>query len=283
MGKRRVVHTRLFALSPTLERFILVMILLDSGAHPVIGHRGASSEAPENTLPAFLRAIEQGVDAIELDVHVTADDIPVVMHDPTVARTTSGEGPIAAMSWRKLRGLDAGARFTSDGGTTYPYRDQGIRVPSVEEVLAAVPPDLPLVVEVKAMHAQWPLRRVLERFNAHPRCIIASFEAAALGAFSEPPFVRGASQRDVMRLMARTLCGIGPRRVPYQAIFPPNRYRGSTAHLGVIVRAARRLGIPVHVWTVDDPREARRLWRFGVNGITSNAPRLILEERDRQE
>jgi glycerophosphoryl diester phosphodiesterase len=259
------------------------MILLDPGTHPVIGHRGASSEAPENTLPAFLRAIEQGADAIEFDVHVTADEVPVVMHDATVNRTTSGEGAIAAMSWRKLRELDAGARFTPDAGKTYPHRDRDIRVPSVEELLAAVPPDVPLVVEVKAFQAQWPLRRVLERFNAAPRSIIASFEAECLGAFSEPPFVRGASRRDVMQLMARTLCGLGPRRAPYRAIFPPNRYRGRTAHIGLIVRGARRLGIPVHVWTVDDPGEARHLWQLGVNGITSNAPRLILEERARQK
>ena len=259
------------------------MLVLDPSAHPVIAHRGASSEAPENTLPSFLRAIEQGADAIEFDVHVTADDVPVVMHDATVNRTTSGEGAIAAMSWRKLRELDAGARFTPDAGKTYPYRDRGVRVPSVEEFLAAVPPGLPLVVEVKAFQAQWPLRRVLERFNAAPRSIIASFEAESLGAFSDPPFARGASRRDVMQLMARTLCGLGPRRAPYRAIFPPNRYNRTTAHIGIIVRGARRLGIPVHVWTVDDPREARRLWGLGVNGITSNAPRLILEERAQNE
>src|ERR671915_463263 len=144
------------------------MILLDTAAHPVIGHRGASAEAPENTLPSFLRAIEQGVDAIELDVHVTADDIPVVMHDPTVMRTTSGEGAIATTSLRRLRELDAGARFTPDRGATYPYRDTGVRVPTVEEVLDAIPSEMPMLIEVKAIHAQWALRRVLERFKAAP-------------------------------------------------------------------------------------------------------------------
>ena len=259
------------------------MILLDPTAHPVIGHRGASAEAPENTLPSFLRAIEQGADAIELDVHVTADDVPVVMHDPTVIRTTSGEGAVAATSWRKLRELDAGARFTPDGGATYPFRDQGVRVPSVEEVLAAIPADLPMIIEVKALHAQWPLRRVLEQFKAASRCIVASFEAGSLGAFSAPPFTCGASRRDVVQLMARTLAGVGPGRVPYRAICPPSEYHGIPVPMGLIVRGARRLGAPVHVWTVDDPREARALWRQGVSGIISNAPRVILEERTRNE
>jgi glycerophosphoryl diester phosphodiesterase len=257
------------------------MILLDPSAHPVIGHRGASAEAPENTLPSFLRAIAQGADAIELDVHVTADDVPVVMHDATVTRTTSGDGAIAAMSWRRLRDLDAGARFTPDGGAAYPYRDQGIRVPSVEEVLAAIPADLPMIIEVKALHAQWALRRVLERFKAASRCIVAAFEAGSLGAFSEPPFTCGASRRDVMRLMARTLAGMRPGRVPYRAICPPTEYYGVPVPISLIVRGARQIGAPVHVWTVDEAREARRLWGHGVSGIISNTPRLILEERNR--
>ena len=257
------------------------MILLDPAAHPVIGHRGASAEAPENTLPSFLRAIEQGVDAIELDVHVTANDVPVVMHDPTMMRTTSGHGAIAAMSWRNLRQLDAGARFTPNGGATYPYRDRGVRVPSVEEVLAAIPADLPMVIEVKALHAQWPLRRVLERFKAASRCVVAAFEAGSLNAFIEPPFTCGASRRDLLQLMARTAVGLKPGRVPYRAICPPHEYHGVSVPIGLIVRGARSLGAPVHVWTVDEPALARRLWSQGVNGIISNAPSVILEERQR--
>jgi glycerophosphoryl diester phosphodiesterase len=220
------------------------MILLDPAAHPVIGHRGASAEAPENTLPSFLRAIEQGVDAIELDVHVTADDVPVVMHDPTVTRTTSSAGAIAAMSWRRLRELDAGARFTPDDGATFPYRDQGIRVPSVEEVLAAIPPDLPMLIEVKALHAQWALRRVLERFKAASRCIVAAFEAGSLGAFLEPPYTCGASRRDVVQLMARPRTRARPvsrdlsaqRILRYSGTHQPDRARRPTAR-----RAGTRL------------------------------------------
>lgn len=255
------------------------MILLDTAAHPVIGHRGASAEAPENTIPAFLRAIEQGVDAIELDVHVTADDVPVVMHDPTVMRTTSGEGAIASMSLRRLRELDAGARFTPDRGVTYPYRDTSVRVPTVEEVLAAIPADMPMLIEVKAIHAQWALRRVLERFKAAARCVVAAFEAGSLNAFLEPPFTCGASRRDVLQLMARTAAGLTPGRVAYRAICPPNEYYGISVPVRLIVRGARQLKVPVHVWTVDEPREARRLWTHGVNGIISNAPRRVLEAR----
>ena len=255
------------------------MILLEPSAHPVIGHRGAAAEAPENTLPSFLRAIDQGVDAIELDVQVTADDVPVVMHDPTADRTTSGTGAIREMSWKQLQGLDAGFRFTADGGATFPYRDREIRVPSVEEVLSAIPAEMPLVIEVKAILAQWPLRRILERFNVARRSIVASFERLALDAFTDPPFVRGASRRDVLELMARTAAGLTPGRVHYRAICAPNVYYGVPIPVGAIIRGAKRLGVPVHFWTVDDAREARRLWQRGASGIISNAPRRILDER----
>ncbi len=86
--------------------------LLDLGAHPVIAHRGSSAEAPENTLPAFEAAIRRGADALELDVRLTADGAPVVIHDATLDRTTDGEGPVAAQALAELRTLDAGSKFT---------------------------------------------------------------------------------------------------------------------------------------------------------------------------
>jgi glycerophosphoryl diester phosphodiesterase len=138
---------------------------------------------------------------------------------------------------------------------------------------------MPLVIEVKAIHAQWPLRRILERFNVAERSIVASFERAALDAFTDPPFARGASRRDVLELMARTVAGLSPGRVHYRAICAPNLYYGVPIPVGPIITGARRLGAPVHFWTVDDAREARRLWQRGASGIISNAPGKILEER----
>lgn len=255
------------------------MILLDPSARPVVGHRGASADAPENTLPAFELAISQGVDAIELDVHVTADDVAVVMHDPTVDRTTSGSGPIAGMTLRQLRELDAGHRFTADRGATFPYRARDVRVPTVEEVLERIPRDLPVIIEVKSVAAQWALRRVMERFKAAPRCLVASFEANALDAFQDAAYARVATRRDLIQLIARTAVGFAPSSVAYRAICPPTRYHGIPVPIRMIARAAARVRVPVHVWTVDDPREAQSLWRKGVSGIISNAPSRILTAR----
>ena len=140
-----------------------------------------------------------------------------------------------------------------------PSRKSSARSPAISR----------LIIEVKALHAQWALRRVLERFKAAGRCIVASFETGSLGAFSEPPFTCGASRREVVELMARTLVGMASPRARYRAICPPTEYYGLPVPMGLILRGARRLGAPVHVWTVDAGTKARRLWRQGVNGIIS--------------
>jgi glycerophosphoryl diester phosphodiesterase len=96
------------------------VILTDPGARPVVAHRGASAHAPENTLAAFEDALRLGVDALEFDVRVTADGVPVVHHDATLDRTTDAAGLVAARTLAALRSADAGARFTRDAGA--PFR-----------------------------------------------------------------------------------------------------------------------------------------------------------------
>ncbi|HEY7614826.1 MAG TPA: glycerophosphodiester phosphodiesterase family protein, partial [Gemmatimonadales bacterium] len=98
--------------------------LLDLTAHPVIAHRGASAEAPENTLPAFEAATKGGADAFELDVRLTADGAPVVIHDATLDRTTDRMGPVRGLTLAELRSVDAGSRFAPARGQEYPFRGQ---------------------------------------------------------------------------------------------------------------------------------------------------------------
>ena len=109
--------------------------LLDPLAHPVIGHRGACGLAPENTLESFALAIEQGADALEFDVRLSADEVPMVIHDPSLARTCNQGGMVRALSATALREADAGYHFTADGGVSRPWRDRKVRIPTVAEVL----------------------------------------------------------------------------------------------------------------------------------------------------
>src|SRR5689334_5224836 len=95
-----------------------------------IAHRGGSALAPENTLAAFARAVDEfHTDVLELDVHATRDGELVVAHDPDVARCTDGEGAIAERTYAELAALDAGYRFTRDSGATFPFRGRNVRIP----------------------------------------------------------------------------------------------------------------------------------------------------------
>jgi glycerophosphoryl diester phosphodiesterase len=114
----------------------------------VFGHRGAAGVAPENTLTSFRRARADGADVFELDVHATADGEIIVLHDATLERTTDGAGPVAAASFAQLERVDAGFRFTADGGRTFPFRGQGVRVPRLAELLREFP-GVPLNIEIK--------------------------------------------------------------------------------------------------------------------------------------
>jgi glycerophosphoryl diester phosphodiesterase len=248
--------------------------LLDLEARPVIAHRGASGLAPENTMPAFQLAAEQGADAFELDVQLTADGAPVVLHDDTLDRTTDRIGAVAGMLLADLRGADAGARFTRNGGRTYPFRGTGVRVPTLGEVLWAFP-RMPLLVEIKHRSAQEAVRRVLQQEDAVGRCVVAAADPAALEQFREPPFARAASGPEISALYRAALLR---RRVPavrYRCLSVPERHRGLPVPIRRFVTAARELGCPVHVWTVNDPAAARRYWERGVAGIVTNLPATI--------
>lgn len=248
--------------------------LLDITLHPVVGHRGNSAHAPENTIEAFRQAVELGVDALELDVHATADGTVVVIHDPTLARTTDRTERVDALTLDDLRRADAGARFTRDG-TTYPYRGRGITVPTLDEVLETFA-GTPLLIEIKTARAALPTRLTIERHEAAARCIVASFEEAPMLPFRGGPIAVGATRRDTMRHLAPVMMGLPIRRPRYQAMSIPRVYRGWPVPVGRFARALRGAGVPVHVWTVDDPAEARALWAAGVSGILTNDPVAIL-------
>lgn len=250
-------------------------VLLDPDARPVVGHRGAAAHAPENTLVSFARALDDGADALELDVRVTADGVPVVHHDAVLERTTDGRGAVGAHTLAELRRLDAGARFTRDGGRTHPYRGTGVVVPTLAEVLTTFPATS-LIVEIKTASASAAVRALLERHGAERRCVVASFVAAALDPFRGTAFALGATQRDVARLLAATLRGARLGAAPaYQVASVPRRWRRLPLPIAGFVRLLRPWGRTVHVWTVDDPAVAAVLWRGGVQGVISNDPRAV--------
>jgi glycerophosphoryl diester phosphodiesterase len=248
--------------------------ILDLSARPVIAHRGASACAPENTLPAFELAVSQGADAFELDVRLTRDGAAVVIHDATLERTTSLTGPVRARTLAELRAADAGHWYTPDGGRTMPCRGRGVRIPTLAEVLWAFPA-MPVLIEVKEPDVQHAVHRVLVDEGACERCVVASEDDMALTLFRDGQVPCGASARDIGELYRAVLLRRRLPRPRYQLLSVPVRHRGLPVPTRGFVAAARRLGCPVHVWTVNDPATARRLWARGVAGVVTNEPEAI--------
>jgi glycerophosphoryl diester phosphodiesterase len=254
--------------------------LLDPAAKLVIAHRGNSAFFPENTLESFRQGVALGADALEFDVRVSRDGTAVIFHDPTLDRTTDGSGAVSALTLEELQRLDAGYRFTRDGGRTFPFRGCGITIPTLESVLAAFPL-VHMIVEIKTSEASAEAKRLLEGAGAAGRCLIGSFDDAAITPFRGSAVAHSASQREMVRLFARALMPGGPSRLPFQALAIPPSYRGIPLPVMRFARMARRAGATTHVWTVDDPARARRYWAGAVNGIITNDPGTILASAGR--
>ncbi len=253
-------------------------ILLDPDAHPVIAHRGNSAHCPEDTREAFRSGLALGADGLEFDVRLSADGVAMVIHDPTLERTTDGTGEVRAHTAAQLQALDAGAKFTHDLGATYPWRGQGVRIATFEQVLEEFR-EIPFIVELKTAEAAPEVLRLLRRFGVERRCIVGSFIQDALVPFREAGVATGAAQTDMIKLYARTLLPGGPATLPYQALLIPPHHEGLPLPIRRFAAMARHAGLVTHIWTVDDPQEARKFWDRGVNGIMSNDPAEILAAR----
>jgi glycerophosphoryl diester phosphodiesterase len=245
----------------------------------VFGHRGASGVAPENTLPSFALATALGAAYLELDVHATRDGEIVVLHDALLDRTTNGEGPVRGWRWRDVEALDAGWHFTPDG-RSFPYRGQGVRVPRLAEVLAAHPGQR-FNIEVKAGDAAVVAATLdeLRRAGALGRTLLAAEHddiMAAIRAAVGADVATGMAVGDVLAFVDRWLrddwSGYTP---PGAALQIPPAHEGLELVTAASVAAAHRVGLEVHVWTINAPAEIDRLLDLGVDGVMSDLPGLV--------
>jgi len=231
-----------------------------------IAHRGAAGTRPELTRPAFERAVEIGVDMIELDVQLTADQALVVLHDRELGRTVRAEGEVRARTLAELCQLDAGAWFALEYA--------GARVPSLDEVLDLTAGKAALNVEIKSPAPDWDAtaRVLIDLLTAKGRLdstVISSFEMGALRAVRE----RSKAARigvlwdtvdlDPMWLLAE---GLDARSVhPHWALVD-----------AAVIEQARACGRAVIVWTVNEPTAIAHLAELGVDGIISDYPERLV-------
>ena len=249
----------------------------EPGARLVVGHRGAARRFPENTFAAFDYAVEIGVDAIEFDLRLTSDGVPVVIHDPTIDRTTDRTGQVASLTAKQLSEADAGARFSPDGSSR-PFAGKGLTAPTLEALLERYPAT-PLLIELKVAAVAQQALHVFRRHGSEDRVLVDAFDAAALQPFRGTRVATGAARGGVASLMWRSAIGLAPARLPYSALCIPERYGMLNVPVARLAKAAGRRGVPTHVWTVNDPADARRLWNDGVTGIISDDPAVMIARR----
>lgn len=227
-------------------------------------------------MESLRQGIALGADGLEFDVRLSADGVPVLMHDPTLERTTDGTGPVASRTLAELRALDAGFQFTRDAGRTYPWRGRGIRIPTLDEALEAFP-DTPCLIELKAPEATQAFVRAIEAHGAKGRVLVGSFSEASLAQLRGRGFLLSASMTEVKALYLRALTFRGAGTPSFQACSIPPRWRHIPVPILRFARMLRPLGIPTHAWTINDPMLARRLWDGGVNAILSDDPGTMLK------
>lgn len=212
---------------------------------------------------------------LELDVRLTKDGHVVVIHDESVDRTTDGHGLVRSMTLAELQALDAGYHFRAPDGTA-PFSGQGVRVPTLEEVLAAFP-GVWVNAEAKEAAVAGPLVELVRERGEEDRVLVAAeIERNRRDARGYPgPW--GASRSQVALFwFLRHVPGLN-YTPPVDVLQLPERYLGVRIVTPGLIRHAHARNIPVHIWTVDDPADMERLLEWGVDGIQSDRPDLLSE------
>ena len=247
----------------------------------VLAHRGDSEFYPENTLPAFISAGNLKVDVIETDVHLTADDEVVIWHDKTLDRQTNGTGIVEAFTLKQLKMLDAGYYYTKDNGKTFPFRGTGVTLMSLDEALESLP-DMRFNIDLKTKNSRLPEKftEVVERHNAMDRILGASFHTKNLEALRSlmPGMSTSFSMSEVFILFMKQKLGARPstgEKLKGQVLQIPEHYGILKILTESFMRTFHEAGLHIHVWTINNEDDMRRLIRMGVDGIFTDNPRLL--------
>jgi len=219
----------------------------------IMGHRGAKALEPENTLLSIRRAMEIGVDAVEIDVHLTKDKEVVVIHDSTVDRTTNGKGPVGSYTLEEIKKLDAG---------------KGEKIPTLKEVIEFVKDKVRLIIELKEEGTEDKVVGLIKGYNMFDSAYIISFWHMLV--------------KKIKEMDSRIKTGVLLVGCPVDACIA----RSASADALVmnyafvskgLVDKAHQEGLKVFIWNIDDRDMLKPYLDMGVDGIGSNDPRILVE------
>src|SRR5687768_15234081 len=258
---------------------------MDSNEPLILGHRGASAVAPENTLAAFSRAIQDGADGIEFDVRLSSDGVAVVIHDDTLNRTGLISGSVSALTAAQLQQIDVGSWFTKRaGGQTFAKET----IPTLAAVVALfASSSAVLYVEMKCDEVQAPalaeaVVRQIDEHQMRERVVVESFALPAIAEVKRmDPRVRTAAlfepkfSKPISTLRTRTILKLARQHLADEIAFHHTLDRTNA------VQAAKDAGFEVVVWTVDDVAWIERARASGIKALISNNPLVMVEARNR--
>jgi glycerophosphoryl diester phosphodiesterase len=219
----------------------------------IMGHRGAAALEPENTLLSITRAIEIGVDAVEIDVHLSNDNEIVVIHDSTLERTTNGKGPVSSYTLEELKKLDAG---------------KGETIPTLQEVVDLIAGKVTLVVELKEKGAEKGVVELIKKNELHEAVYVISFWHELVHAVKD-------MDRSIRTGVLLVGCPVDTC-IATQASADALVMRYTFVNKR-FVEIAHREGLKVFIWNIDDPDFIKPYVDMNVDGIGSNDPRILIE------
>lgn len=244
----------------------------------IFGHRGASGNAPENTIPSFEAAYNAGAEYFEMDVHSSKDGEILVIHDETVDRTTDGCGFVKSMTVDEIKKLDAGFNFSTDDGKTFPFRNKGVGIPTLLELLRIFP-DNYFNIEIKQQIPDITelVINTVRKASAEERVLLASENDLVMLGIREKTAIPTSLSHSEAALLFSSIRREGGFIKPDTAVAVqiPEFYNKIHLISYEAVNAIHRLGMEVHVWTVNEMESIEKLLKIGVDGIISDYPERV--------
>ncbi len=262
--------------TPTIERAAFFASRHGETEPLIFAHQGGETLRPTNTMLAFRHAVALGADVLDTDMQRTSDGVLVLVHDETVDRTSDGTGAVRDLSFDELRQLDFAHSFTTDGGETHPYRDQGHGVVTVEELFVNFPTHR-IGIEIKQTPAvaATELCAVIARLGREDDVLVSSFEQRNMDVFRRecPDVATSATEGEVRTFYVLHRLGlVGLSSPTFDAFQVPERSGGVQLLTSGFIDDARAVGVPIVPWTIDDPADLERVLGLGVEGINTNYP-----------
>lgn len=261
--------------------------MFDNDRPLVMAHQGGADLAPSNTLAAFRNAAELGVDMMELDVHLTQDGHLVVIHDDTIDRTTNGSGTVNELTLAEVQSYDAGYHFVDLDGD-HSFRDKDVIIPTLADVFEEMPSHMRYTIEIKdtndaALYEKigedlWTL---MAEYDVQDKVLIGSFDQHILDMMTEitdGEAIVSAGEQEVTKFVILHKLGLHALyQTKVDSVEMPIKASGINLMDASLVNAAKKRGMDVHYWTINDPDTMEQLIDLGADGIITDRPDLLIE------